>query len=74
MKNKDPEAWKAREIREKILPKKAIEVDDDNFGFGPYSNQSSQKTSPTPSPKKKDTRSSNSNNDYGSQNEFSSEN
>jgi len=24
MKNKDPEAWKAREIREKILPKKAI--------------------------------------------------
>ena len=52
MKNKDPEAWKARQICEKILPKKAIEVNDDNFGFGSYSNQSSQKTSPTPSPKK----------------------
>ena len=46
MKNKDPEAWKAREIREKILPKKAIEVDDENFGFGSYSDKSSEKSSP----------------------------
>ena len=72
MKNKDPEAWKARQICEKILPKKTIEVNDENFGFGSYSNQSSQQTSPTPSPKKQEKSTSNSNKSYGSQNEFSS--